>query len=91
MVFYPAGDCPSGKLELEVWERGSEGEGGRWVPHPEHPTIDADSCQPEDPGVLLNELRVRCVGSAGSSDAASAWVVGVDLSKKGSAPSCPPL
>jgi hypothetical protein len=80
-VLYPAGNCRAGRLQLEVWERGAYGTRGSWKPHPEHPTIAPNTCQAEDRGVLLNEIRVRCVDSTGQ--VYSAWIVGVDLSPSG--------
>jgi hypothetical protein len=91
-VHFPAGGCPpSARLEIEVWVRGAQGEGalgGEWKPHPEHPSIAPGSCQQEDPAVLLNEIRVRCVDPAGERSP-SAWVVGADVSGKGAGAPCP--
>jgi hypothetical protein len=57
-----------------VWDR----ERSRWRTHPAHPRIALESCQVEDAGILLQEIRARCVEPAGS-DPPPAWVVGVDV------------
>jgi hypothetical protein len=87
-VFYPAGDCDGGQLEIQIFQRGDGGGASTWVAHPEHPTIAPGTCQAEESGVLLNEIRVRCVDPAGAQRP-SAWIVGADVSGKGEAPSCP--
>ncbi len=74
VVHYPAGACEGGVLELEVFERAT----GRWLPHPEHPTLAPGACALEDPTVLLNELRVRCADAEGRRPP-SEWVVGAEL------------
>jgi hypothetical protein len=56
LVYYPRGDCRGKQIELEVFDRQSR----RWVPHPAHPLVPVESCQLEDAGRLLNELRWRC-------------------------------
>jgi hypothetical protein len=81
IVLYPAGACRGGRLQLEVFERGVDGKPGQWKPHPTHATIAPDSCQSEDPGILLNELRIRCVDAEGK--VYSGWILGVDLSPSG--------
>jgi hypothetical protein len=73
-VFYPLGACATGWLEVEVFER----DAGSWRAHPRHPWLRAGSCVQEDPGVLLNELRVRCADPGGVF-APSRWLVGVEL------------
>jgi hypothetical protein len=55
-VFFPRGPCESNHLELETWDRVSR----TWLAHPEHPQVPVESCQVEDAGKLLNELRWRC-------------------------------
>jgi len=55
-VYYGGRDCRGDVLELEVYDR----DRAAWVPHPEHPRAPARSCQREDAGRLLNELRWRC-------------------------------
>ncbi|MFV1978080.1 MAG: hypothetical protein ACC649_01880 [Myxococcota bacterium] len=71
-VFYPRDFCSGERIELEVWKRDEQ----RWVKHPRHPEIPVDSCQLEDAGVLLNEIRWRCLES-GRSDRNQDWSVGV--------------
>lgn len=73
-VLYPQGSCQTGWLAVEIWDR----EHGRWVTHPRHPLVPAGQCRSEDPGVLLNELRVACIDPSGRR-ANSPWVVGVQL------------
>jgi len=71
-VFYPRSSCAGEWIALEVWRRDEQ----RWVEHPLHPVIPVDSCQLEDAGILLNEIRWRCLErdrSARDSD----WSVGV--------------
>ena len=55
-VFFPRGPCESDHLRLETWDRVTRS----WQPHPEHARIPVESCQVEDAGRLLNELRWRC-------------------------------
>lgn len=82
-VFYPAGACETRRLEIEVFARATR----TWKPHPAHPRIDADTCQPEDPGQLLNELRLRCIDPEGKR-APSDWIVGVDLARPADPGAC---
>jgi len=82
-VFYPRGDCSTGIIEVEIFDRASE----RWKPHPAHPRVPAGSCQSEDPGVLLHEIRIRCVDPEGTVGP-SAWRVGFDVYKPRAAPDC---
>jgi hypothetical protein len=84
-VFYPAGDCATGVIEIELFDRGAK----QWAPHPAHPRIMADTCQTEDAGDLLNEIRVRCIDPA-SPARASAWMLGVQVWKPADAPGCAP-
>lgn len=72
-VYYPAASCRSGILEIEVWNRDRSG----WEPHPEHPRIVGDTCHVEDAGVLLNEVRIRCIDA--TSGPPARWRVGVDV------------
>ena len=51
-VYYPAGQCETGVLEIELWHRASKA----WRPHPDHPRIMAGTCQLEDAGDLLIQL-----------------------------------
>lgn len=55
-VFHPLGICGTDVLELEVFDRETDS----WQEHPRHPRILGNTCQTEDAGILLNELRVRC-------------------------------
>jgi len=55
-VFYPRGPCEGSHLELEVFHRDSR----VWAPHPVHERVPLETCQVEDAGKLLNELRWRC-------------------------------
>ena len=82
-VFYPAGGCETRRLEIEVFARATR----TWAPHPAHPQIDADTCQPEDPGQLLNELRLRCIDPQGKR-APSEWIVGADLARPADPGAC---
>ena len=71
-VFYPRNFCSGEQIALEVWDRNEQ----RWAKHPRHPVIPVDSCQLEDAGVLLNEIRWRCL-ERGHSDWDEGWSVGV--------------
>jgi len=71
-VFYPRGFCSGDRIALEVWNRDEQ----RWVEHPRHPVVRLDSCQLEDAGVLLNEIRWQCV-EANRSERGPLWNVGV--------------
>jgi hypothetical protein len=71
-VFYPRKFCQGERIALEVWNRGEQ----RWTKHPRHPVIPLESCQLEDAGVLLNEIRWRCLDS-GSSERELGWRIGV--------------
>ena len=73
MVLYPVGDCATGVIEVQVYQR--EGSAPGWHAHTEHPRVRAGSIQHEDPSKLLNELRVRCVDPEGVRPP-SVWVVG---------------
>jgi len=72
-VYYPPGACV-GELEIELFDRAS----GAWRAHPEHPRLRPGACAWEEPGGLLNELRVRCVDPIGARGP-SEWVVGAEL------------
>ena len=73
-VYYPRADCRGDQIELEIWDR----EDARWRAHPGHPRVPVDTCQLEDAGNLLNELRMRCVEPP-ESDPPPVWVVGLDV------------
>lgn len=74
LVYYPRGDCRGTQIELEVFDRQSR----RWVPHPAHPLVPVESCQVEDAGRLLNEVRWRCEEPPGTQPP-SVFVVGLDV------------
>jgi hypothetical protein len=82
-VMFPAGDCATGQLEVEVFDRAS----GSWRAHPSHPRLAAGRCVTEDSGTLLNELRVRCVDPR-AHRAPSEWIVGAEVFRAGSAADC---
>ena len=84
-VFYPKGECETGVIELEVYERNTQS----WRPHAEHPQIKADTCQWEDPGILLQELRVRCADPEQPARA-SEWLTGVEVFQPLSSALCQP-
>jgi hypothetical protein len=71
-VFYPRNFCSGERIALEVWRRDEQ----RWAKHPRHPVVPVDSCQLEDAGMLLNEIRWRCLESD-RSDRDQGWSVGV--------------
>lgn len=82
IVYYPGEGCESGILEMEVWNRSKSA----WQAHPHHSRILAGSCQREDAGGLLNEVRTRCADSnRNRSDGPTAphssptWKVGFSL------------
>ena len=58
-VYYAGRHCESSALQVETWDRKEK----RWRAHPAHPFVPAHSCQLEDAGRLLNELRWRCAPS----------------------------
>lgn len=84
-VFYPKGECETGLIEIEVYNRTTRA----WQPHAEHPQIEADTCQREDPGVLLQELRVRCADPEHPARA-SEWRVGAEVFKPLASSQCKP-
>lgn len=84
-VLLPAGDCPTGRLELQVFDR----EAQAWVPHPGHPRPRAGSCLEARADRLLSELRVRCIDPEGRR-APSAWVEGVRLDAPADPAACAP-
>jgi hypothetical protein len=71
-VFYPRDSGSGERIALEVWRRDEQ----RWVKHPRHPVGPVDTCQLEDAGVLLNEIRWRCL-EPDRSDRNQSWSVGV--------------
>jgi len=85
LVHYPAGACQTGRIEIQIWNRAT----AAWMEHPEHPLVEAGSCQLELAHLLLNELRIRCVDPDGLREP-SEWVSGVTLRPRASASPCPP-
>ena len=73
-VFYPKGDCETGWIDIEVYDREVE----TWRGHADHPRVATGTCQFEDPGVLLQEIRVRCVDPQNRARV-SAWRVGAEV------------
>jgi hypothetical protein len=73
-VLFPRGSCRGEFMDLEVWNRRQRA----WQAHPTHARIRVDTCQLEDAGVLLHEIRRRCVEEPGSW-LPPVWVVGVDV------------
>jgi hypothetical protein len=73
-VYYPAGECDAEWIELEVWDRKRE----RWRRHPGHRRVPLGTCQVEDAGQLLNELRWRCIEPP-DAQPPPVWVVGLDV------------
>lgn len=62
-VFYAGEPCDGDWIELEVFDRAAEA----WMAHPEHPRVPVGTCQEENAGWLLNELRWRCVTPGGAA------------------------
>lgn len=82
-VFFPKGDCDTGWIDVEVYNRKLR----IWEPHAEHSRVELGTCQLEDPGVLLQELRVRCV-DPGNRARVSEWRVGAEVFKPVGAEQC---
>jgi hypothetical protein len=80
-VRFPA-PCDSGLLELQLWSRTASA----WEPHPRHPRVPAGSCQVEDAGYLLNEIRLRC--TAAGDQPAEGWRVGIPVFEPGVVDAC---
>jgi len=72
-VFFPRGDCESGVIEVQIYDR----ERRLWIPH-SSPRVRAGVCRTEDSGDLLNEFRVRCIDPSGRR-MPSRWVVGAEV------------
>lgn len=85
-VVLPPGDCPTGRLELQVFDH----ERDAWVPHPTHRYAPAGACLRERADRLLTDLRVRCVDPEGRR-APSPWIAGVQLDDPAEADACPEL
>lgn len=74
--------CPTQVLEIEIWNRTTS----RWELHPEHPRILSGSCQLEDPGYLMNEIRVRCLRL--DDHTAEPWTDGIKVYDPGIVDAC---
>jgi hypothetical protein len=66
-VYYDGRDCGTDVIEVQAYDRAARA----WLPHPIHPRVRVDSCQPEEAGGLWNELRWRCPAPA--SDPVTGW------------------
>jgi hypothetical protein len=73
-VYYPRGDCRGDAIHVQLWNR----KAASWVPHPVHPTVRLESCQLEDAGYLLHEIRYRCIEPPGTRLPPS-WRIGVGV------------
>jgi hypothetical protein len=73
-VWFPSGSCRGEFMDLEVWNRSKR----VWEVHPTHARVRVGTCQREDAGVLLHEIRWRCVEEPGPG-LPPAWVVGVEV------------
>jgi hypothetical protein len=82
-VHYPKGDCETGLIEVQVFDRPAR----QWRPHRDHPQVLAGTCQREDPGILLSEIRIRCIDPQGTRQP-SDWQVGFDVFRPRAAPAC---
>lgn len=82
-VFYPKGECETGWIDVEIYNRDLRA----WEAHAEHPRVELGRCQLEDPGVLLQELRVRCADPHNRARV-SDWRVGVEVFKPVKAEQC---
>lgn len=74
--------CHSQVLEIQIWNRIEK----RWSHHPEHPKILAGSCQVEDAGYLMNEIRVRCMRTDDRS--IEPWIDGIKVYEPGVVNEC---
>jgi len=74
--------CHSQVLEVQIWNRIEK----RWSHHPEHPRILAGSCQVEDAGYLMNEIRVRCLRTDNRS--IEPWIDGIKVYEPGVVNDC---
>lgn len=75
-------DCHSQVLEVQIWNRIEK----RWSHHPDHPKILAGSCQVEDAGYLMNEIRVRCLRT--SQRSLEPWIDGIKVYEPGVVNEC---
>lgn len=74
--------CASQVLEIQIWNRIHK----RWSHHPEHPQILAGSCQVEDAGYLMNEIRVRCLRT--NERSIEPWLAGIKVYEPGVVDAC---
>lgn len=74
--------CPSQVLEIEIWNRLEK----KWDAHPDHPLILAGSCQVEDAGYLMNEIRVRCLRT--DNRTIEPWTDGIKVYSAGIVDGC---
>ena len=72
-IYYPRHACVSDHIQVEVWDARAD----VWNPHPQHPLVPVESCQLEDPGILLNAIRWRCAEEELEED--QGWYVGLDI------------
>lgn len=72
-IYYPRNACISEYIEVQVWSPRYDA----WFPHSQHPLVPAETCQLEDPGILLNGIRWRCAEADLESD--QGWYVGLDI------------
>ena len=70
-VFYPRAECAGEEIEVDVWDR----DYAAWRRHPEHAYVPVETCQEEQAGRLLHELRWRCR----DRDPETTWHVGLDV------------
>jgi hypothetical protein len=73
-VWFPSGSCRGEFMDLEVWNRSKR----VWEAHPTHARIRVGTCQREDAGVLLHEIRWRCVEEPGPAPPPP-WLVGIEV------------
>jgi len=83
MVYFPPGDCESGMIEVEIFDRTKN----LWIPH-SSPRVKAGGCRTEESGYLLNEIRVRCIDPRGRR-MPSQWVVGAEVFRAAPSSACP--
>jgi hypothetical protein len=74
--------CSSQVLEIQIWNRIEK----RWSHHPEHPRILSGSCQVEDAGYLMNEIRVRCLRT--DKRTIDPWQAGIKVYEPGVVDKC---
>lgn len=72
-IFYPRQACESDHIEVQVWDARED----QWFPHADHSLVPVESCQLEDPGILLNAIRWRC--DEPDLEPEDGWYVGLDI------------